>query len=162
MAASTCFLPPISFNPISSSSSSSSSSFMGPALVKTHHQGSFIMGQFRRLVINCSASSDMGASPLPDPMNLRHNNMSSMAPFGMQINEKPSYKWRRVLLKVSGEALAGDHSQNIDPKVTMAIAREVASVTRLGIEVAIVVGGGNIFRGSSRAGCSGLDRSSAD
>ncbi|PPS20063.1 hypothetical protein GOBAR_AA00516 [Gossypium barbadense] len=129
--------------------------------------------------------------------------MSSMAPFGMQINEKPSYKWRRVLLKVSGEALAGDHSQNIDPKVTMAIAREVASVTRLGIEaslkpllslifsvvvflqyhvervqgfgerpciaiwillrmVAIVVGGGNIFRGSSRAGCSGLDRSSAD
>ncbi|KAG4176089.1 hypothetical protein ERO13_A11G222900v2, partial [Gossypium hirsutum] len=150
---STCFLPPISFNPISSSSSS----FMG----------SFIMGQFRRLVINCSASSDMGASPLPDPMNLRHNNMSSMAPFGMQINEKPSYKWRRVLLKVSGEALAGDHSQNIDPKVTMAIAREVASVTRLGIEaslkpllslyVAIVVGGGNIFRGSSRAGCSGLD-----
>lgn len=42
-----------------------------------------------------------------------------MAPFGMQINEKPSYKWRRVLLKVSGEALAGDHSQNIDPKVVM-------------------------------------------
>ncbi|KAH1082937.1 hypothetical protein J1N35_022698 [Gossypium stocksii] len=160
MAVSTSFLPPISFNPISSSSSSSS--FMGPALVKTHHQGSFIMGQFRRLVINCSASSDMGASPLPDPMNLRHNNMSSMAPFRMQINEKTSYKWRRVLLKVSGEALAGDHSQNIDPKVTMAIAREVASVTRLGIEVAIVVGGGNIFRGSSRAGCSGLDRSSAD
>ncbi|KAG4121887.1 hypothetical protein ERO13_D11G234100v2 [Gossypium hirsutum] len=159
MAVSTSFLPTISFNPISSSSSSS---FMGPALVKTHHQGSFIMGQFRRLVINCSASSDMGASPLPDPMNLRHNNMSSMAPFGMQVNEKPSYKWRRVLLKVSGEALAGDHSQNIDPKVTMAIAREVSSVTRLGIEVAIVVGGGNIFRGSSRAGCSGLDRSSAD
>ncbi|GJM91798.1 hypothetical protein PR202_ga08209 [Eleusine coracana subsp. coracana] len=47
-------------------------------------------------------------------------------------------------------------------QVTMAIAREVASVTRLGIEVAIVVGGGNIFRGASRAGCSGLDRSSAD
>ncbi|GJN16634.1 hypothetical protein PR202_gb03643 [Eleusine coracana subsp. coracana] len=46
-------------------------------------------------------------------------------------------------------------------QVTMAIAREVASVTRLGIEVAIVVGGGNIFRGASRAGCSGLDRSSA-
>ncbi|OMO57102.1 Aspartate/glutamate/uridylate kinase [Corchorus capsularis] len=88
--------------------------------------------------------------------------MSSMAPFEMQMNDKPSFKWRRVLLKVSGEALAGDHSENIDPKVTMAIAREVAAVTRLGIEVAIVVGGGNIFRGSSRAGCSGLDRSSAD
>ncbi|GAB4839335.1 hypothetical protein Ancab_028862 [Ancistrocladus abbreviatus] len=75
---------------------------------------------------------------------------------------RPSYKWRRVLLKVSGEALAGDNKQNIDPKVTMSIAREVATVTRLGIEVAIVVGGGNIFRGASWAGCSGLDRSSAD
>ncbi|KAG4950261.1 hypothetical protein JHK82_043613 [Glycine max] len=41
----------------------------------------------------------------------------------------------KVLLKVSREALAGDHSQNIDPKITMAIAREVAAVTRLGIEV---------------------------
>ncbi|XP_054807072.1 uridylate kinase PUMPKIN, chloroplastic isoform X2 [Prosopis cineraria] len=90
--------------------------------------------------------------------------MSSMSPFGLSMDEssKPSYKWRRVLLKVSGEALAGDHSQNIDPKVTMSIAREVAAVTRLGIEVALVVGGGNIFRGSSWAGSSGLDRSSAD
>lgn len=92
--------------------------------------------------------------------------MSSMATFGLTMNEvgvsKPSYKWQRVLLKVSGEALAGDHTQNIDPKVTMSIAREVAAVTRLGIEVAIVVGGGNIFRGASWAGSSGLDRSSAD
>ncbi|XVE83318.1 hypothetical protein DITRI_Ditri16bG0079200 [Diplodiscus trichospermus] len=163
MAVSTYFLPIISFSTVSSSSSSSSSSFLGPTPVKTHHQGSLILRQqspFTRLVINCSASSDMGSSP--DSMNSRHNQMSSMAPFEMQMNEKPSYKWRRVLLKVSGEALAGDHSQNIDPKITMAIAREVASVTRLGIEVAIVVGGGNIFRGSSWAGCSGLDRSSAD
>ncbi|KAK8644523.1 hypothetical protein V6N13_123828 [Hibiscus sabdariffa] len=179
MAVSTSFLPIMSFTPITSSS-----------LVKTHHQGSLFMSHlssFRGLVIKCSASSDMGASPLQEPMNLRHSHMSSMAPFGMQMNDKPSYKWRRVLLKVSGEALAGDHTQNIDPKITMAIAREVASVTRLGIEaslkpllsfmcsmaffsplesslnlVAIVVGGGNIFRGSSRAGCSGLDRSSAD
>ncbi|GMJ03927.1 hypothetical protein HRI_004061900 [Hibiscus trionum] len=153
MAVSTSFLPIMSFSPISSS------------LVKTHHQGSLFMSQlssFRGLVINCSASSDMGASPLPDPMNMRHRHMSSMATFETQMNGNPSYKWRRVLLKVSGEALAGDHTQNIDPKITMAIAREVASVTRLGIEVAIVVGGGNIFRGSSRAGCSGLDRSSAD
>ncbi|KAG0467578.1 hypothetical protein HPP92_019158 [Vanilla planifolia] len=75
---------------------------------------------------------------------------------------KSLYKWQRVLLKVSGEALAGDHKDNIDPKITMSIAKEVASVTKLGIEVAIVVGGGNIFRGASWAGCSGLDRSSAD
>lgn len=89
-----------------------------------------------------------------------------MVPFSMPLNEnglaKPSLKWSRVLLKVSGEALAGDQTQTIDPKITMAIAREVASVTRLGIEVAIVVGGGNIFRGASWAGSSGLDRSSAD
>ncbi|OMO98313.1 Aspartate/glutamate/uridylate kinase [Corchorus olitorius] len=77
----------------------------------------------------------MGSSP--DPMNLRHSHMSSMAPFEMQMNDKPSFKWRRVLLKVSGEALAGDHSENIDPKVTMAIAREVAAVTRLGIEASL-------------------------
>ncbi|GFY87550.1 amino acid kinase family protein [Actinidia rufa] len=92
--------------------------------------------------------------------------LPSLSPFNVTMNDvgmsNSSYKWRRVLLKVSGEALAGDQAQNIDPKVTMAIAREVAAVTRLGIEVAIVVGGGNIFRGSSWAGCSGLDRSSAD
>ncbi|XP_039063134.1 uridylate kinase-like isoform X2 [Hibiscus syriacus] len=154
MAVSNSVLPIVPFSIYSSSSP-----------VKNHHQSSLILNQlssFRGLAINCSASSDMGASSLPDPMNLRHNHMSSLAPFGVQMNDNPSYKWRRVLLKVSGEALAGDHTQNIDPKITMAIAREVASVTRLGIEVAIVVGGGNIFRGSSWAGCSGLDRSSAD
>ncbi|KAL4379861.1 hypothetical protein GQ457_02G009980 [Hibiscus cannabinus] len=159
MAVSTSSLPIISVGPISSCSSS----FLSRTPVKTHQQDSLIMSQqrsFRRLVIKCSASSELGSSP--DPMNSRHNHMPSMDPFGMQMKDKPSYKWQRVLLKVSGEALAGDQSQNIDPKITMAIAREVASVTRLGIEVAIVVGGGNIFRGSSWAGSSGLDRSSAD
>lgn len=73
-----------------------------------------------------------------------------------------SLRWHRVLLKVSGEALAGDSEQNVDPKITMSIAREVASIAHLGVEVAIVVGGGNFFRGSTWAGCSGLDRSSAD
>ncbi|MED6196459.1 hypothetical protein PIB30_047675 [Stylosanthes scabra] len=100
----------------------------------------------------------------PDSFNFRKPEIPSMSPFALSMNESSNQpiKWRRVLLKVSGEALAGDHSQNIDPKITMAIAREVSAVTRLGIEVAIVVGGGNIFRGSSWAGCSGLDRSSAD
>eukprot|EP00850_Spirogloea_muscicola_P009067 SM000050S16992 [mRNA] locus=s50:306492:308415:+ [translate_table: standard] len=71
-------------------------------------------------------------------------------------------KWRRVLLKVSGEALRGDGASNIDPKVTAAIADEVAAITRLGVEVAIVVGGGNFFRGASWVGAAGLDRASAD
>ncbi|KAI4345113.1 hypothetical protein L6164_012272 [Bauhinia variegata] len=117
---------------------------------------------FLKQLITSSSSSEMG--PTSDTMNVRHPEMPSISPFGLSMNEssKPSYKWRRVLLKVSGEALAGDQLQNIDPKITMAIAREVATVTRLGIEVALVVGGGNIFRGSSWAGSSGLDRSSAD
>ncbi|KMT18123.1 hypothetical protein BVRB_2g031520 [Beta vulgaris subsp. vulgaris] len=114
-----------------------------------------------KFVVN-SASSDVGSSSSSDFTSLRQVHMPT---FGLSSNEdahKPPHKWQRVLLKVSGEALAGDNAQNIDPKVTMSIAREVASVTRLGIEVAIVVGGGNIFRGSTWAGCSGLDRSSAD
>ncbi|KAJ7544363.1 hypothetical protein O6H91_09G075400 [Diphasiastrum complanatum] len=77
-------------------------------------------------------------------------------------NVKEKGMWHRVLLKVSGEALAGDGVQNIDPNITMAIAREVASITRSGVEVAIVVGGGNFFRGASWVGSSGLDRASAD
>ncbi|XP_058179401.1 uridylate kinase PUMPKIN, chloroplastic-like [Rhododendron vialii] len=125
------------------------------------------MGGYPRLcgrtVLNCS-SPEMG--PTSEPVNGRQPHRHSMPPFNARLDEvgipKPSFKWRRVLLKVSGEALAGDQTQNIDPKVTMAIAREVAAVTLLGIEVAIVVGGGNIFRGSSWAGSSGLNHSSAD
>ncbi|XP_059432263.1 uridylate kinase PUMPKIN, chloroplastic [Corylus avellana] len=168
MAISTSFVPVLSSIAISSSSASSSSwssTFSSLSLFKPHYHGWLVGNPSSngRLVIQCSSS---GMAPTPDPMNVRQHQMSSMAPFGVTMNEvgmsKPSYKWQRVLLKVSGEALAGDHMQNIDPKVTMSIAREVAAVTRLGIEVAIVVGGGNIFRGSSWAGSSGLDRSSAD
>ncbi|KAI0496039.1 hypothetical protein KFK09_022346 [Dendrobium nobile] len=101
----------------------------------------------------------------PDSENGR-SQIATMLPFVLASEEdsrpKPSYRWQRVLLKVSGEALAGDRTENIDPKITMSIAKEVASVIRLGVQVAIVVGGGNIFRGASWAGCSGLDRSSAD
>ncbi|XP_075475518.1 uridylate kinase PUMPKIN, chloroplastic-like [Primulina tabacum] len=124
-----------------------------------------VWSSYYHMVINC-CSSEKG--PNSDPVNFRQQQLSSMSmpPFGVTLNDssssKPLYKWQRVLLKVSGEALAGDQTQTIDPKITMAIAKEVASVTRLGIEVAIVVGGGNIFRGASWAGSSGLDRSSAD
>ncbi|XP_043696001.1 uridylate kinase [Telopea speciosissima] len=137
-----------------------------PLLFPFKHCNRLMMGYqrtVRRMMLNCS-SSEIG--PLSDQMHIRQSQISTVTPFGLTLDEagmsKPSYKWQRVLLKVSGEALAGDQKQNIDPKITMSIAREVASVTRLGIEVAIVVGGGNIFRGSSWAGCSGLDRSSAD
>ncbi|CAH1421728.1 unnamed protein product [Lactuca virosa] len=106
--------------------------------------------KYSSMAINCS-SSENGRSSDSRAFSLNENGKA-----------RGSVKWQRVLLKVSGEALSGDGEQNIDPKVTMSIAREVADVTRLGIEVAIVVGGGNIFRGASWAGSSGLDRSSAD
>ena len=71
----------------------------------------------------------------------------------------PAY--RRVLLKLSGEALLGDRSYGIDPPVADQIALEVVDVQRLGVEVAVVIGGGNIFRGLA-ASARGMDRTTAD
>ncbi|MBL8171077.1 MAG: UMP kinase [Acidobacteria bacterium] len=70
-------------------------------------------------------------------------------------------KYRRILLKLSGEALMGDAGYGIDPKVVQRIAQEVKEVHELGVEVALVVGGGNIFRGL-KASATGMDRASAD
>jgi len=69
--------------------------------------------------------------------------------------------YRRVLLKLSGEALMGDLDYGIEPDVIQRIAAEVAAVRDLGIEVAIVIGGGNIFRGEGLAR-SGMDRVTGD
>lgn len=73
--------------------------------------------------------------------------------------EKPSYK--RILLKLSGEALAGQQGYGIDPDIIRGIAREIREVVDLGVQVAIVIGGGNIFRGVA-ASSAGMDRASAD
>jgi uridylate kinase len=73
--------------------------------------------------------------------------------------EQPKY--RRVLLKLSGEALAGRQGYGIDPEVIGAIAEEVREVIGLGVELALVIGGGNIFRGVAAAS-RGMDRASAD
>lgn len=70
-------------------------------------------------------------------------------------------KYQRVLLKLSGEALMGNLSYGIDPAIVKTIALEVADVVKAGVEVAIVVGGGNIFRGIKGA-ASGMDRATAD
>lgn len=75
------------------------------------------------------------------------------------MSATPIYK--RILLKLSGEALAGDQGYGIDPKVIAGIADEIKGVIELGVEVALVIGGGNIFRGISAA-ASGMDRASAD
>jgi uridylate kinase len=69
--------------------------------------------------------------------------------------------YKRVLLKLSGEALLGDRSYGIDPKRISQYAKEIKSVTELGLEVAVVIGGGNIFRGVSAAS-NGIDRVQGD
>jgi uridylate kinase len=72
---------------------------------------------------------------------------------------KPAYK--RVLLKLSGEALMGDDAFGINRSTIVRIVDEVSDVIRLGVEVAIVIGGGNIFRGVA-GGAVGMDRATAD
>jgi len=69
--------------------------------------------------------------------------------------------YQRVLFKLSGEALMGDLAYGIDPAVVQAIAQEVADVAATGVQVAVVVGGGNIFRGVKGA-AAGMDRATAD
>ena len=71
----------------------------------------------------------------------------------------PAYK--RILLKLSGEALMGSQSYGIDTKVAVAVAKELKAVHELGVEIAVVVGGGNIFRGVSES-AGNMDRAAAD
>ena len=73
--------------------------------------------------------------------------------------KKPIYK--RILLKLSGEALQGRQKYGIDPRVVTTVAEEIKDVKKLGLEIAIVIGGGNIFRGVV-ASAKGLERSTAD
>ncbi|RDW17809.1 UMP kinase [Oceanobacillus chungangensis] len=70
-------------------------------------------------------------------------------------------KYRRIVLKLSGEALSGDQDFGINPKTIKSIAEQVKEVVELGVEVAIVVGGGNIWRGKVGSEM-GMDRASAD
>ncbi|MCI8452432.1 MAG: UMP kinase [Eggerthellaceae bacterium] len=71
------------------------------------------------------------------------------------------YKYDRVLLKLSGEALAGDLGYGIDPKVVDDLAEQIAEIVRDGVQLAVVVGGGNIFRGLAGS-AEGMDRAQAD
>lgn len=72
---------------------------------------------------------------------------------------KPVYK--RIVLKLSGEALQGEIGYGIDPKVVASVAQQIKEINELDLQVAVVIGGGNIFRGLA-ASCEGMDRSSAD
>ncbi len=77
----------------------------------------------------------------------------------MTASPAPAYK--RILLKLSGEALMGEQSYGIDPAVATQIAKDVADIQSMGVETAIVIGGGNIFRGVA-ASARGMDRATAD
>ena len=70
-------------------------------------------------------------------------------------------RYKRILLKLSGEALAGEQKYGIDPATVSKICAEVARVVTMGVQVALVIGGGNIFRGMAGA-ARGMDRSTAD
>ncbi|HEX5787807.1 MAG TPA: UMP kinase [Woeseiaceae bacterium] len=76
------------------------------------------------------------------------------------MGESPA-PYRRVLLKLSGEALMGELDYGIDPRVIQRLAREIAAAHRSGVEIAIVIGGGNIFRGAGLARA-GMDRVTGD
>jgi len=82
-----------------------------------------------------------------------------MSPTGKNKAQKLLYK--RILLKLSGEALMGDKSYGLDPATVHFVAGEIRKVLRMGVEVAVVIGGGNIFRGVE-ASVRGMERASAD
>jgi len=73
----------------------------------------------------------------------------------------PSYAYKRILLKLSGEALMGNQGFGVDPQMAGRVAEELRDVHNLGVEIAIVIGGGNIFRGL-KATAQGMDRVSGD
>ena len=75
--------------------------------------------------------------------------------------EAPVVAFGRALLKLSGESLMGDREYGVDPRTVTAIAREVVAVQRAGTEIAVVVGGGNFYRGM-KAAAEGMDRATAD
>ena len=77
----------------------------------------------------------------------------------MTAPARPAYK--RILLKLSGEALMGEQTYGIDPAVATQIAKDIKEIQGMGVETAIVIGGGNIFRGVA-ASARGMDRATAD
>jgi len=79
----------------------------------------------------------------------------------MSADSSPTPTYKRVLLKLSGEALMGDQQFGVDPAVATRIAHDVGEIQALGVETAIVIGGGNIFRGLA-ASTRGMDRATAD
>lgn len=79
----------------------------------------------------------------------------------MPSDQSPAPHYKRILLKLSGEALMGDAPYGIDPAVATRIAQDIAEIQSLGVQTAVVIGGGNIFRGLA-ASARGMDRTTGD
>jgi uridylate kinase len=77
------------------------------------------------------------------------------------VTSSPRPAYKRILLKLSGEALMGEQTYGIDPAVATQIAKDIKEIQGMGVETAIVIGGGNIFRGVA-ASARGMDRATAD
>jgi len=86
---------------------------------------------------------------------------TTATPEGALADDAPHPAFRRILLKLSGEALMGDRDYGLDPERLATIAEEIVSVQQQGVELAIVVGAGNIYRGIEAA-AEGMDRATAD
>lgn len=74
---------------------------------------------------------------------------------------KRPYKWNRVLLKLSGQAFSGNEKLGICPETVLSLAEDIKAVHEAGVDIAVVIGGGNIIRGEAASGC-GMDRATAD
>lgn len=77
------------------------------------------------------------------------------------MSAQPAVKYKRILLKMSGEALSGESRYGIDPKVLDRMASEIAEVMRLGVQIGVVIGGGNLFRGTALSQA-GIERITGD
>jgi uridylate kinase len=102
-------------------------------------------------------SADRGAGPVPVIGAVPGETTAYQEEAGDRVHRP----WRRVVVKLSGEAFSGDEAVGISPDVVYRIASEIVSVVHDGVQVAVVVGGGNMFRGRALAE-SGIDRSRAD
>ena len=104
-------------------------------------------------------SQDHAVSPTPTAATVSQSVPAPGAGGGGAA--QPGPKYRRILLKLSGEALGGDRGMGICPEVICDMARQIGEVKQLGVQVVIVVGGGNIYRGQSGS-ARGIDRATGD
>ena len=95
-----------------------------------------------------------------DPL-LRHSTSNGKQQQGLLVSDIEKVSYKRVMLKISGEALMGDQGFGLHPPTVERIAREVQSVQEMGVEICMVIGGGNIFRGL-QGSAQGMERTTAD